>query len=84
MAQGSHKDLTIVKSARVDTVRLVRELVGVAEIAELLGMSRQRVHQLAKRDDFPRPIAVLSAGAVWERRDVEKWARQTGRLGTDE
>ena len=58
------------------------ELVGVAEIAEMLGVSRQRVHQLvrAKTIGFPRPVAELSAGAIWAREDVEKWARKTGRL----
>jgi hypothetical protein len=31
-------------------------------------------------DDFPEPGAVLAAGRIWEREDVEKWARSTGRL----
>ena len=56
------------------------ELMGVAEIAELLGVSRQRVHQLSKAPEFPAPIAELSAGAIWEREAVETWARKTGRL----
>lgn len=56
------------------------ELMGVAEIAELLGVSRQRVHQLSKASGFPAPIAELSAGAIWEREAVERWARATGRL----
>ena len=56
------------------------ELMGVAEIAELLGVSRQRVHQLTKVAGFPRPVAELSAGSIWEREAVEEWARSTGRL----
>ena len=56
------------------------ELVGTAEIAELLGVSRQRVHQLVSKPDFPRPLAVLAAGMIWRREDVEEWARRTGRL----
>lgn len=51
-------------------------LVGVHEIAALLGVSRQRVHQLAARKDFPKPLAVLHAGKVWRRRDVEAWAHK--------
>jgi excisionase family DNA binding protein len=44
----------------------------------LLGISRQGVDYLAKNDPtFPAPLAVLSIGRVWERRDVEKWARET-------
>jgi hypothetical protein len=53
------------------------ELVGVSEIAEILAVSRQRAHQLTKRDDFPEPIAKLAGGPVWARpyldRFVEQW-----------
>lgn len=55
-------------------------LMGATEIAELLGVSRQRVQQLAKTDGFPAPYDVLTMGAVWLKVDVEKWARETGRL----
>lgn len=58
----------------------VPDLVGTAEIAELLDVSRQRVHQLVTRPDFPKPIAKLAAGMIWERLDVQRWARETGRL----
>lgn len=54
-------------------------LVGVAEIARMLAVSRQRVSQLAETKDFPEPVVRLSAGPVWEREAVEVWARQTGR-----
>jgi predicted DNA-binding transcriptional regulator AlpA len=64
----------------VATLSLVDDLVGVAEIAEALGVSRQRVHQLTKLEGFPEPVAVLSAGTIWTRREVEAWAKQTGRL----
>lgn len=57
------------------------DLVGVAEIAKLLGVSRQRVNQLLHEDDsFPTPVAQIEAGRVWLRPDIEAWARQTGRL----
>ena len=47
-------------------------------LLNLLGISRQGVDYLAKNDPtFPAPLAVLSIGRVWERRDVEKWARET-------
>lgn len=45
----------------------------------MLGVSRQRVQQLVNRRDFPRPIERLAMGAVWRRRDVEKWMQATGR-----
>ncbi|QCX28092.1 helix-turn-helix domain-containing protein [Nocardioides jishulii] len=55
-------------------------LVGVAEVADMLAVSRQRVHQLAAAEGFPEPVAVLKAGKIWERADVEGWARSQGRL----
>ena len=46
----------------------------------MLGVSRQRVHQLTQEDSgFPKPAAVLSAGLIWERRAVEEWVERTGR-----
>jgi hypothetical protein len=41
--------------------------VGVTEIAEILGVSRQRVAQLREREDFPWPIAEIAADPVWTR-----------------
>ena len=59
----------------------MHHLVGLAEIAELLGISRQRADIIAKtHDDFPQPTAVLSAGRIWKREAVEAWARETGRI----
>ena len=58
----------------------VHHLVGVAEIAELLNITRQRVNQLVREDGFPKPEAELSAGRIWKRSDIEAWAKKTGRL----
>lgn len=55
-------------------------LMGTTEIASLLGVSRQRVQQLSKGDNFPAPVARLAAGPIWLREDVERWARETGRI----
>lgn len=54
--------------------------MGLTEVAELLGVSRQRAHQLSKSKGFPEPTARLSAGLIWRRQDVEAWARETGRI----
>lgn len=55
----------------------IPELVGVSEIADILGVSRQRAHQLTKREDFPAMVADLAAGPVWTKgsltRFVEQW-----------
>lgn len=49
----------------------------------MLGVTRQRVVQLADTDGFPAPDIVLYGGRrIWKRADIEKWARDTGRLPT--
>jgi predicted DNA-binding transcriptional regulator AlpA len=57
----------------------VAGLVGPHEVGQMLGVSRQRVSQLAARGDFPTPVAVLRMGTVWRVEDVRAWAEATGR-----
>lgn len=56
------------------------DLMGLKEIGELLGVTRARAHQLAQVEGFPDPLGATSAGRIWERANIEKWARDTGRL----
>jgi FtsZ-interacting cell division protein YlmF len=64
--------LTIV--ATIDNLEMVEELLGVAEIAQMVGVSRQRVNELLRSDpDFPTPQAELAAGRIWAREDIERW-----------
>jgi len=55
------------------------ELVGVAELAEMMDVSRQRASQISARPTFPEPVAVLRMGKVWRAEDVREWAEKTGR-----
>jgi hypothetical protein len=59
------------------------DLVGVAELAEQLGVSRQRAWTVTGRPDFPEPVARLKATPVWTadsvRRFLETWPRKAGR-----
>jgi predicted DNA-binding transcriptional regulator AlpA len=55
------------------------ELVGLAEIAELLSVGRARADQLARQKGFPEPVQVISAGRIWRLADIEEWARERGR-----
>jgi prophage regulatory protein len=52
--------------------------MGAHEIRVRMGISRQRVYQLARLPDFPAPVADLAQGKVWRADDVEAWidARQ--------
>ncbi len=49
-------------------------LMGTAEVAAHLGVSRQRVLQLAAKGDLPAPLAVLSSGKIWRADDIRRWA----------
>jgi prophage regulatory protein len=50
-------------------------LVGLSEIATMLGVSRQRAGQLVRDyEDFPPPVAELASGRIWKTVDVEAWA----------
>lgn len=60
------------------------ELMAATDVAELLGVSRQRVHQLAAdRPDFPVTYARLGTGPIWARPAIEafarSWPRKPGR-----
>ena len=67
-------------AAVASTVGDVAELLGLTEVAALVGISRQRVLQLIGTDpDFPAPAETLARGRVWRRGDIVKWARLTGR-----
>jgi hypothetical protein len=61
----------------------VPELVGVAEIGDMLGVTRQRASALQTRQGFPAPVAVLRSGPVWRKADLttfaDDWTRQPGR-----
>lgn len=51
------------------------ELVSASEIGDILGVARQRVHQLRSTAAFPLPLAELRGGAVWDAAAVRKFAR---------
>jgi hypothetical protein len=59
------------------------QLAGVAELAEILGVSKQRVSELADAPGFPQPLARLRSGPVWDRRAIgnfqQTWRRTPGR-----
>ncbi len=57
------------------------ELVGVTELGRLLKVTRQRASELARTGSgFPRPIAFLASGPVWDKamiaRYVQHWERR--------
>lgn len=62
------------------------DLIGVAELAELLGVTRQRASEIQTRAGFPAPVVKLKSGPVWKRTSInaflETWSRKPGRPAT--
>jgi predicted DNA-binding transcriptional regulator AlpA len=50
--------------------------VRIVEIAELLGVTKQRAHQIAEEKGFPSPVAEDARGRVWSRYEVQAWAKR--------
>ncbi|WP_239393631.1 serine/threonine-protein kinase [Frankia sp. CiP3] len=46
---------------------------GVTEVAEILGVSRQRISKLRDRADFPDPIAEIAQGPIWNLDEIDAW-----------
>jgi predicted DNA-binding transcriptional regulator AlpA len=51
------------------------KLAGLAEVAEILRVSKRTATRYAQRTDFPEPVARLRAGPIWLEDDVLAWAR---------
>jgi predicted DNA-binding transcriptional regulator AlpA len=54
--------------------------VGLAEIADRLHIREQTVWQWHARDQLPEPRYVVARKSAWAWGDIERWARETGRL----
>ncbi len=54
--------------------------VGAAEVAQRLHVKLQTVRTWRHRKLMPAPCRTVSGQPVWDWAEIEKWARQTGRL----
>lgn len=53
----------------------ILDLVGLAEIASILGVSKQRVQELAANDElFPPPVGRVSGGTVYMKSMIDAFA----------
>jgi hypothetical protein len=72
---------TMEQLAREQEASNMPELIGVTELAQLLGVTRQRASELARTGSgFPRPLTFLASGPVWDKstilRYVDQWERR--------
>jgi predicted DNA-binding transcriptional regulator AlpA len=58
-------------------------LLTRTEIARRLGISGERVRQLALKPDFPRPVGRVGQAVAWQQADIVDWARRKGRTFAD-
>lgn len=54
-------------------------IVAMAEMIDMLGLTRKRVSVLSNGAEFPAPLATLGVGRIWYYKDIAAWARRTGR-----
>jgi len=51
-------------------------LVGIYEIAQLAGVSPQAISNwLVRKQDFPKPMASLASGPVWDAQIIKTWLK---------
>lgn len=63
---------------------MIQDPVGVAEIADRLGVKRQTVAVWKVRGLLPEPDVQLAMGPLWAWPSIAKWARKTGRMPNEE
>jgi predicted DNA-binding transcriptional regulator AlpA len=54
-------------------------LVGINDVAAMLGVSRTRADQLSRRPSFPEPKVRHARVRLWEEKDVQAWMEANGR-----
>lgn len=61
---------------QIGTMNEITELVGVAEVAEMLGWSKGKVSVYHSRGKLPKPVQELKSGPLWRRIDIEEYREE--------
>lgn len=56
------------------------ELLGITEVAEVLGIHRDTLAEWRRRPGFPIPDVQLGTSPGWRRSRIVAWARGNGKL----
>ena len=60
-----------------------QDFVGVGEIAEMAGVTKQAVSNWrARYEDFPTPVQILQSGPVWDKEAMELWVKRKAGTAT--
>lgn len=84
-AKGKLVGIDMLNASKVLGVKNIEKinldvLVGVAEAAALLGVKKPNfIRDYVNQADFPKPVAELASGRIWQRRDLEKYRKQKAR-----
>lgn len=61
----------------------MKDLIGIAEIAERFGVSSSAVENWRKRfPDFPPPISFSTSGPVFRAEHIEEWSKRRNNMST--
>lgn len=58
------------------------DYMGLAEVAEFLGVSKQTICNWRSRNSFPEPVATLKATPIWRMTDIREWQKSDGDAGS--
>ena len=59
----------------------MQELVGLSEIGQIASVTAAAVNNWKKRySDFPKPVAELQAGVLYNREQIESWLKKRGKI----
>ena len=55
------------------------QVIALAELTQMLGVSKNRAMQVSRKSDFPAPLGDLSVGRIWSYEAVVEFCEATGR-----
>ena len=56
--------------------------VSNAEIAEIMGVTRQKVSSLHFHNKLPEPYKVLKCGPLWDKKEITMWLQKNKMIKT--
>lgn len=59
------------------------DLIGLSELGDLFGVSKDTANGWRRRGDFPKPVLELRMGPMWDRNEVLAWRSPVKRVHMD-